>query len=363
MGLLCIGLNHKTAPVAIREKLALSNKHLGETLEKIHDLEGIDETVVFSTCNRMEVYAVAGVISDAAENLHRYLHDHFELTSSDEDTFYQHEGGEVVRHLFGVSSGLDSMVLGETEIFGQVKKAYQTALQSNTTAKTLNRLFQKSFQVGKLVRTTTRITKGSTSVGAVAVDLSEKIFGDLKECQVMIIGAGEMARITAQSLLSRGAKSIFVSNRSHDRAVELAEEMNGTAIHFGEWISAISRVDIMITSTSAPHTFVHPDGIAAAMRRSRGRPLFVIDLAVPRDVDPEVNEIESVYLYDIDSLEAIAEEGRGRREREIAVCAGLITEEVRAWDEIDEILGSGGVVRREHGEGEDGLSDLSPTHE
>lgn len=360
MNLICLGLNHKTAPVEVREKLSLGDKHLGEAIEEVLGIEGIQETVVLSTCNRMEIYAVAHVAGGAATRLAGYMREHFGLSVAESAAFYLHEGTEAARHLFRVASGLDSMVLGETEIFGQVKKAYHAAHGSRATAKMLNKLFQRSFQVGKMVRSSTNIGQGATSVGSVAVDLAEKIFGDLKECQVMIIGAGEMSRATAQSLLSRGARSIFVSNRSYDRAVELAREMEGVAIHFDDWLAAIPKVDIMITSTSAPHTFIHPEGVSEAMRLRRGRPLFVIDIAVPRDVDPAVNEIEGVYLYDIDSLEAIAAEGRGRREKQVAACERLIAEELRSWESL---LSEAGAARAGSGRGEGGLTDLSPAHE
>lgn len=361
MSIICLGLNHRTAPVEIREKLALAEKHQAEALHEVCALAGIEEAVLLSTCNRMEIYAVARAGEDGSGQLRNFLREHFRLAIGETAAFYLHEDLEVARHLFMVASGLDSMVLGETEVFGQVKKAYQTAHRAKTTAGTLNKLFQRAFQVAKKVRSNTCITRGATSVGSVAVDLAEKIFGDLKNSQVMIVGAGEMSRRTAKSLVSRGAKSIFVSNRSYDRAVELAAEMNGVAIRFDDWIKAIPEVDIMITSTSAPHTFIHAEGIAEAMRRRRGRPLFVIDIAVPRDVDPEVNDIESVYLYDIDALEAIAAEARGRREKQVEECRNLIGKELESLDFPGHA--SGGNPRTQGKDDKEGLSDLSPAHE
>ena len=200
---------------------------------------------------------------------------------------------------------------------------------TGTTSRTLNKLFQQAFSVGKKVRNETSIQRGSTSVGSVAVDLAEKVH-DLKQCRVMLIGAGEMSRTCAQSLLSRGAKSIIVSNRSHDRAVELASEMGGTALKFDEWEAAMHEVDVIISSTSAPHFVIRPDQIQHVMKKRRWEPLLIIDIAVPRDVDPAVNEIEGVYLYDIDALEALAGETRQRRENEIARCRAIIEEQVQA---------------------------------
>jgi glutamyl-tRNA reductase len=207
-------------------------------------------------------------------------------------------------------------VLGETEIFGQVKQAYKTALEAGTTRRALNKLFQQAFSVGKMVRDKTAIQRGSTSIGSVAVDLARKIF-DLKSSRVMLIGAGEMARTCAQSLVSRGVNSVIVSNRNYDRAMELAAEFKGKAITFDEWETALNEVDIVISSTSAPHFVVKPEAVSKVMKHRRGRPLFLIDIAVPRDVDPAVNDLEDVFVYDIDELSTIAEEGRREREKHL----------------------------------------------
>ncbi|MEM7146099.1 MAG: glutamyl-tRNA reductase [Verrucomicrobiota bacterium] len=343
MGLVCLGVNHKTAPVEVRERFAFSKSALEAALQEVAGGEGIDETVVLSTCNRVEVYAVCESSDAGLAHLEGYLRDHFGVEKGEVDLFYRLRDGETARHLFRVASGLDSMVLGETEIFGQVKKAYAAAHGAGVTSRLLNKLFQHSFKVGKAVRSSTHIARGATSVGSVAVDLAEKIFGDLGKCQVMVLGAGDMSRRTAQSLMSRGAKSIIVSNRSYDKAEELAVEMGGEAIRFDDWAMAIPKVDIVISSTGAPHTVIHPDDVQAAMRRRRGRPLFVIDIAVPRDVEAGVNELENVYLYDIDALEAIAAEGRREREAQIKVCDAMIEEHMGEMDVPG--LGSGGEGR------------------
>ncbi len=329
--LVSLSLNYRTTPVEVRERVAFAESKVAEAAREIRALPGFEETVVLSTCNRVELYATHAHDDGMKghELMRDYLVRHFSLQPAHAEAlvFHEHVSTETARHLFRVVSGLDSMVLGETEIFGQVKQAYKVALDAGTTGRTLNKLFQQAFSVGKRVRNDTAIQRGSTSVGSVAVDLAEKVH-DLKECRVMLVGAGEMSRTCAQSLLSRGAKSIIVSNRSYDRAVELAAEMKGSALKFDEWESALHDVDVIISSTSAPHFIIKPDLIHQVMRKRRWEPLLVIDIAVPRDVDPAVNEIEGVYLYDIDALQAIADDSRRERERQLAICEQIIEEQL-----------------------------------
>ncbi len=326
MVLLCYGLSHATAPVELRERVAVAAKDVPAAVRELTGMEGLQEAVVVSTCNRMEIYASAETPA-CAGRVEAWMRAHFGLTET--SSFFLHQHEQAARHLFSVVSGLDSMVLGETEIFGQVKDAYAAAKDAGGTGRALNKLFQHAFRVGKMVRNSTDIQRGATSVGSVAVELAEKMFGDLRNSRVMLLGAGEMSRRCAQSLQSRGAAGIVVSNRSHERAIEMAAEMGGSAIHFEAWPAEASHVDIIISSTAAPHTVIQPDQILAAMRRRRGRPLFIIDIAVPRDVEPEVNAIEDVYLYDIDALENIASETRAKREQEIARCMEIIDTQVK----------------------------------
>ena len=320
--IVCIGLNHETAKVGERERLAILERDLPEVARAICKIPPITESVVLSTCNRTEIYAAS---TAGPEPIEAFLFDHFDLEES-EIELYQKAKVDAAQHLFRVSAGLDSMVLGETEIFGQVKKAYQSALEAGTTSRHLNRLFQQAFQIGKHVRHHSHITRGSTSVGSVAVDLAEKIFGQLKHCNVMVVGAGEISQRTARSLNSRGATGIMVSNRSFDKAEELASELEGRAIRFDDYPAEIPNTDIIITSTGAPHHIIHPDTINQAMRHRRGKPLFIIDIAVPRDVDPQVAEHASVYLYDLDALENIAAQGREHRREQVQHCDQLILE-------------------------------------
>ena len=323
MSIFCLGVNHKTAPVEVRERLAFAEHSIPTHLKEIRGLTQIEEAVVLSTCNRVEIYGAANEPSVALEGLIDYLVNRFEVTPGEVE-FYRKEAEEAAHHLFEVASGLDSMVLGETEIFGQIKKAYATAQSSGATSRRMNKLFQQSFSIGKLVRSSTRIQQGSTSVGSAAVDLAEKIFGQLDGCRVMIIGAGEMSRITAQSLRSRGASSIIVSNRSFDKAEELALELDGKAVKFDDWGGHLNEVDIVISSTGAPHAVVHKSAVEKALDDRRGHPLFLIDIAVPRDIEDEVNELDNVYLYNIDQLTRIANDGVARRERQIEVCRAVI---------------------------------------
>jgi glutamyl-tRNA reductase len=209
-----------------------------------------------------------------------------------------------------------------------VKQAYQAAHEAGATGPTLNKLFQKVFGVGKKVRTQTSIQEGSTSIGNVAVELAEKIFGHLKDSEVMVLGAGEMSRLTAKALVSRGAKSVIVANRTHERALELAAEMNGRAVRFDDWLPVLKDVDVVISSTGAPHTVIHAKDIETVRRARKFRPLFLIDIAVPRDIEHAVGEIEEVYLYDIDALEQLADEARARRSQQIAECEKIIESEL-----------------------------------
>jgi glutamyl-tRNA reductase len=328
MELLCLGLNHKTAPVEVRERFAVGTPKLGAAAHELIASTDVFESVVISTCNRTEFYLVATDASEALVRLETHLVHKTDLHDVATPHFYRMEKSAAARHLCRVVSGLDSMMLGETEIFGQVKQAYQAALDAGATAGVLNKVFQRAFGIGKKVRTETTIQTGSTSVGNVAVDLAEKIFGHLKNSEVMILGAGEMSRITAQSLVSRGARSIFVSNRSFDRAEELATEMGGQAVRFDDWQKVLERVDIVISSTGSPHAIVHRADVEKARRARKYRPLFFIDIAVPRDIDPAVGEIEEVYLYDIDTLEQLAEEARGRRQKQIEECEKIIDAEL-----------------------------------
>lgn len=330
MNLTCIGVSHQTASVSAREKFAIEPLQTVPALQQALGLPTVCEAVALSTCNRVEWYVVSE--SQMFDPL-SVLKTRSDIDVNDMEHIYQHDFQETVRHLFRVASGLESMVVGETEILGQVKKAYATAVDARTTSLWLNKLFQKAFSVAKQVRSQTGITRGSVSVGSVAVDLAEKIFGNLARCKVMVLGAGETSERTARALASKGVDSLIVSNRSHDRAVALAQEIGGRALHFDEWEREFTNLDILISSTAAPHFVVTRMKLDVLMRTRPERPLFLIDIAVPRDIEPAVNEIDGVYLYDIDSLEAIAKESLEIRRQETIACQRIIEKHVEEFME------------------------------
>ena len=331
MDVVCLGLSHQTADVAVRERFAFAEHELAVCSGELGRRPELGEALILSTCNRVELYAAAPDTAAGFASIEAFLASRAALEPADRKYFYRQDGPGAIRHLFRVVSGLESMVLGETEILGQVKKAYSIAVESGSTARHLNKLFQRAFNVAKEVRTKTKITRGPVSVGSAAVDLAEKIFGRLSSCRAMILGAGETGELTARALMARGAHGIFVSNRSYERAQVLAEETRGEAIGFEQWHECFDDIDILISSTSAPHMIVTPEKLSAAMRRRGNRPVFVIDLAVPRDVDPAVNKLDGVYLYDIDALQDIAAHSMAVRRQELTECERLIERHVNEF--------------------------------
>ena len=330
MPVVVIGLSHHTAPVTVRERFAFTEAAGLEALEKLRSSGLADEAVILSTCNRVEIYAATHHDPRAAlAGLQTFLLDHHNYREPLNGGLYTLAEPQSIEHLFKVASGLDSMVLGETEILGQLKKAYDLALQHKHTGGRLNKAFQKAFNVAKQIRTETNIQRGSVSVASVAVELAEKIFDSLDQRQVMVIGAGETSEKTARALLSRGAHSLIVSNRSHERAVALAQELEGRAVHFDEWDREFAKIDIVISSTSAPHYVIDRQKLAPLMALRANRPLLLIDIAVPRDVEPEVNFLDNVYLYNIDDLQAIADDYLKQRREEIVVCEKIIREKAK----------------------------------
>jgi glutamyl-tRNA reductase len=324
MKLFVAGLSYKTAPVEVREKLAVHPTALRCNGCRLKLAGNLSEVVLLSTCNRVEVYGVTPWVNG---NVYRVFQ---QLAASDVDFtphLYVKEGAEAVEHLFSVASGLDSMVIGETEITGQVKQAYQAAQEAKLTGRATNRLFQTALQVAKEIRTQTGIGRGATSVGSVAVELAEKIFDqNLSAKTVMIIGAGKMGEACVRHLAKKGARSVLVSNRSYDRALNLANEFGGRAVRFDECLQGMAEADIVVSSTGSPQTILNREDLAKVMPLRRNRPLFLIDIAVPRDIDADVEQLENVYLYNVDHLEAIVRENVRMREQELARCQTIITE-------------------------------------
>src|SRR5437588_6668275 len=309
MPLVVIGLSHYSSPVALRERFAFAEARVPAALEILRTSHIAEEAVIVSTCNRVEIYAVTSLEPTVAfASLQEFLVTCHDYSDPLTDELYRLAEPQSIHHLFKVACGLDSMVLGETEILGQLKKAYEVALQHGHTGARLNKAFQRAFNVAKQIRTETNIQRGSVSVGSVAVELAEKIFSCLGERDVMVIGAGDTSEKTARALLSRGAQSIIVSNRSYDRAEALARDLGGRAIHFEEWASEFQKIDIVISSTAAPHYVLDRAKLEPLMKLRKNRPLLLIDIAVPRDIEPEVNFLENVYLYNIDDLQAIADD-------------------------------------------------------
>ena len=329
MSLFCVGLSHHTANVETRERYALQRSE-----EALRAESGCAEALILATCNRVEVY-VSDTSPVTTEQIARCLTGDPATDAVDQGSaLYRHEGEDCVRHLFRVAAGLDSMVIGETEILGQVKKAYAQARESGSAGPLLHRLFQRAFRVAKQVRSRTDITRGAVSVGSVAVDLAVKIFGDLRERKVLILGAGETSERTARALSSRGVADIRVSNRSFERAESLAALVRGRAVSFHEWTKQCGEIDILISSTSADEPLLTPEILSPLLRERSDRPLFIIDIAVPRDVAPEVNEMDGVFLYDIDSLQSIAQQSLALRRQQMTAGEQIIAEHVAdfcAW--------------------------------
>ena len=325
-----LGLSHHTAPVELRERFAFVDSHVPEALARLRSQGTVKEAVILSTCNRIEIFAVGENDSSTLEALRKFLSTEKFQSGALPREFFALAEPHSVHHLFNVAAGLDSMVLGETEILGQLKQAYDVALQHKHTGPRLNKAFQRAFHVAKQVRTETNIQRGSVSVASVAVDLAEKIFNDLRHHEVMVIGAGDTSEKTARALLSRGARSVVVANRSFDRAEALARELGGRATRFDDWAAEFERVDIVISSTSAPHHILDRAKLAALMKLRRNRPLLLIDIAVPRDIDPEVHYLDNVYLYNVDDLQSIADASLNQRREEVARCEAIIREKAKS---------------------------------
>jgi len=323
MNLFCVGLSHHTANVETRERFAGDSK-----TQCVLRKSGCAEALLLTTCNRVEVYGASEKRVSTEEIVRCLSRTIDKYSPSETAAFYRYEEVQCVQHLFRVASGIDSMVVGETEVFGQVKKAYELATASGAAGPNLHRLFQRAFRVAKQVRSRTDITRGTVSIGSVAVDLAQRIFGNLAKCKVLVLGAGENSERTARALVSRGVNDLCVSNRSGERGNELAETVGGASIPFEQWREQCRKIDILITSTSSEEPLLRPQDLAPMLRERIDRPLFIIDIAVPRNVDPAVNEMEGVYLYDIDSLQSVAEQSIAMRRQQAAAAEKIIAEHV-----------------------------------
>ena len=327
MHLKILGLNHRTAPIEIREKFSFGKDAIRRGLENLDDYDGLSEAVVLSTCNRSEIYAVTADGCDAS--IYNFLSDL--IGGAVEKIFlYEFDDENCAKHLFEVSAGLDSLVLGEGQILSQVKEAYSIAKSAAATSTILNTLFHRAIAAGKRVRTETKIAYNSVSVSSAAVALAERKLGGFAGKSALIFGAGKMAQLTAQHLLSHGLKMIFVANHHLERAKDMANKIGGQAVAWEKAFIGAAHVDIIITSTGAPHYVVKPWQTQQLMTRRDGRPIFFIDIAVPRDVDPEVGKIKGVTLYNIDDLESVVEKNLQARQREAFLAKKIVAEDAAA---------------------------------
>jgi glutamyl-tRNA reductase len=324
MSVLVAGVNHRSSPVNVRELFAIGEAQIPGALQQLREGAGVVEAVILSTCNRVELYTVAA--QDPA-GVFRALRGFLEARGGGQPLaghLYTLQEPDSLEHLFKVACGLDSMVLGETEVLGQLKAAYELARQHQSTGPRLNKAFQRAFNVAKHIRTHTSIQRGAISVASAAVELAEKIFGALSGHQVLVIGAGDTGEKTARALLSRGVTGLLVTNRSLERAQALAAELGGRAVPFDAWAGEFAAVDIVISSTAAPHHILDRAKLEPLMDLRKRRPLLLIDIAVPRDIDPQVNAMEDVFLYNVDDLQTIADEYLRRRQAEVAHCQEII---------------------------------------
>ena len=329
-----IGMNHKTAPVELRELVAFGGHNIDEVMNSIRSIKDIKESMVLSTCNRVEILFTTDKEKEAKESVIEFL-SHVSGIKKEElgSTLYIYDNEEAIRHIFRVGASLDSMIVGEPQILGQVKEAYRIAVNHKSSSVILNRLMHRTFSLAKKIRTETDISGSAVSVSFAAVELGKKIFGDLQGKEVLLIGAGEMAELAATYLLNNRIAKILVANRTFSRAVELADHFHGKAISFEEISDQLLVVDVVITSTASLEPVISLNQVKNTMRRRKNRPLFFIDIAVPRDVEPQVNGIENVFVYDIDDLTGIVESNINKRKGEAVKAERMVDEEVIKFSE------------------------------
>jgi glutamyl-tRNA reductase len=332
MHIVVVGLSHKTAPVEIREKLAVPESRLGEALTRLCGYSGVKEGLLLSTCNRVEVYAVVEELESGYSRIQEFLADAHLSVASEQLTphLYWQTGDRAIAHLFRVACSLDSMVVGESQILGQVKDAFEMALTHKTTGLILNKVVKKAISVAKRVRTDTRIAETAVSVSYAAVELAKKIFADLRDKTVLLVGAGEMAKLAARHFIAAGVRHVRVTTRTPQHAVALADRFNGTAVLFEQFREEMATADIVLVSTGAAHYLVGSDDVQRAVKQRMNRPMFLIDISVPRNIDPAVRHVDNAFLFDIDDLRLRVEQNRGERLQEAERAELMVLEEVGA---------------------------------
>ncbi|HTS29745.1 MAG TPA: glutamyl-tRNA reductase [Bryobacteraceae bacterium] len=330
MKLLITGVSHKTAPVEVRECLAFREDTLPSALADLKSREGVTEAVILSTCNRVEITVTTEDQADPQSIVSSFLADRKAVgADSIEPYLYRHEGEAAIHHLFRVAASLDSMVVGEPQILGQLKGAYAAAKDCGAVCGWLDGLMARAFSVAKRVRSETGIGQMAVSVSYAAVELARKIFGSLSNRTIMIVGAGKMSELAARHLRRSGASHVFVTNRTHERAVEMAKLFQGTPVEYTRFVSMLPEVDIVITSSGAPHYILRKEDMHRIITARRNRPMFLIDIAVPRNIEPAVNEVDNVFLYDIDDLQEVVNANLRERMKEADHAETLVTEEVQ----------------------------------
>lgn len=340
LDIVLLGLNHKTAPVELRENLAFSKDETSAALKALQESPALSEAILISTCNRVELLMATEDKPNAMDAVKLLLADFKKLPVTDfENALYIHDGDDAVRHIFRVASSLDSMVVGEPQILGQIKEAYQTATINKTSGVLLNKLLHRTFFVAKRVRNETGIGDHAVSISYAAIELGRKIFGTLEGKKVLLIGAGEMAELAVEHLIRNRTGDIIVANRTFERGVKLANKFKGKAVRFEEIADCLQRVDIIISSTGSPDYIVTRDQVKGVMHSRRNRPLFFIDIAVPRDIDPEINRLTNSYIYDIDDLKGVIDNNIESRNKEAIKGERIVDEAVirfRQWyDNMD----------------------------
>ncbi len=340
--IILIGINHKTAPVELRECIAFSEDESASALQTLSRKPHIKELLLFSTCNRVEVLVVTENKREAIDSTKDYIAEVNKIPrQAFEDSLYIHEGDEAVRHVFRVASSLDSMVVGEPQILGQVKDAYRLATEAKVSGVILNRLLHRTFSVAKRIRTETGIGGHAVSISYAAVELGRKIFGSLEGKNVLLVGAGEMAELAVEHLIRNKVGDIYVANRTFENGVELARRFNGQALRFEEIADCLKVVDIIISSTGSPDFVITRDQVKGVIRIRRNRPIFFIDIAVPRDIDPQVNRLSNSYVYDIDDLQGVIDENIEDRQKEAIKGERIVDEAViqfRDWSASLEVV-------------------------
>ena len=329
MRLWITGVSHKTAPVEVRETLAFRPESLPDALAALKSCPGVSEAVILSTCNRVEIAITAAEAADPEAAIATFLADYKSIRFDDlAPHFYRYEGRDAVHHLFRVAASLDSMVVGEPQILGQMKAAYAAAKSCGAVDGWMDGLLSRAFSVAKRVRSETGIGQMAVSISYAAVELSRKIFGSLSGRTVMIVGAGKMSELAARHLRQSGASHVFVTNRTHERAIEMARLFEGTPVEYGRMVGVLPEVDILITSSGAPHYILRKEDMQRVIAARRNRPMFLVDIAVPRNIEPSVNEIDNVFLYDIDDLQEVVNSNMRERAKEADYAEEVVQEEV-----------------------------------